>query len=155
MEQDTALIKEMMERYEQPVRTTPTTDIPATEVVARAKMIVEEVVEYLEAAGLVTNLPKKGEIEIGVDPFKKPDMVEIADGLVDIVVTVKGGYLVYGIDGDAIMKNEVMPSNLNKAQLVDGRYIITKVNGKTQKPEGWVPPDIKKELKRQGWISDE
>lgn len=155
MENDTYNIKKMMERYEQTIRTTPTTDIPATEVVARAKMIVEEVVEYLEAAGLVTNLPKKGEIEIGIDPFKAPDMVEIADGLVDIVVTVKGGYHVYGIDGDAIMSNEVMPSNLNKAQLVDGKYVITKINGKTQKPSGWTPPDIAGELKRQGWDDGE
>lgn len=155
MENDTYLIKKMMERYEQTVRDVPTTDIPATEVVSRAKMIIEEVVEYLDAAGLVTNLPKKGEVEVGIDPFKEPDMVEIADGLVDIVVTVKGGYHVYGIDGDSIMNNEVMPSNLNKAQLVDGRYVVTKVNGKTQKPEGWTPPDIEKELKSQGWSGNE
>lgn len=144
-------VEKMMRMFGQEVRTIPTTDVPAEEVVARAKMIIEEVVEYLDAAGVVSNLPKKGEIEVGIDPFKKPDLVEIADGLVDIIVVTKGGYHVYGIDGERLFEEEVMPSNFSKAVEKDGKMVVKKVNGKVQKPEGWFPPNIKEGLKKQGW----
>ena len=156
-EKDTNLIEEMMHRFKQDVRTTPTKNVSDKEIVARAKMIIEEVIEFCDAAGLVTNLPKKGQIEAGRDPFKEVDLVEVADALVDTVVVTKGGYHVFGIDGDAVMLNEVMPSNLAKAMYNEstGEWEVVKVNGKTVKPEGWTPPNIRKELERQGWNSDE
>lgn len=155
MNKDTAEVKNLMKLYEQNIRTSPTTDIPPEEAVSRAMMIVEEVLEYVEAAGLVTNLPKKSELEMGYDPFAKPDMVEIADGLVDIIVTAKGGFFTYGIDGDRIFHDVIMPSNFAKAQEVDGVMKVVKKNGKTQKPQGWEPPDVRADLIQQGWKADE
>lgn len=156
-DKDTALIEEMMHRYKQEVRTAPTKHVSDKEIVARAKMIIEEVIEFCDAAGLVTNLPAKGEIEVGRDPFKDVDLVEVTDALVDTVVVTKGGYHVFGVDGDAVMQNQVMPSNLAKATFneLTGVWEVVKVNGKTVKPEGWTPPDIKSELERQGWNPDE
>ena len=63
----------------------------------------------------------------------------------------------FGIDGDAVMQKEVMPSNLAKAKYneITGVWEVVKVNGKTVKPDGWTPPNIKSELERQGWNPDE
>lgn len=148
---ESAMVEKMMEMFGQDVRTTPTTDVTPEEVVSRAKMIIEEVVEYLDAAGVVTNLPKKGEIEVGIDPFKEPDLIEIADGLVDIIVVTKGAYHVYGIDGERLFAEEVMPSNFSKAVYKDGKWEVEKINGKVQKPSGWFPPNIRQGLEEQGW----
>jgi predicted HAD superfamily Cof-like phosphohydrolase len=67
------------------------------------------------------------------------DLVEIADGLADLVVVIYGTALEYGIDLDAVLA-EVHASNMAKLGL-DGKPILRE-DGKILKPEGWKPPNI-------------
>ena len=66
------------------------------------------------------------------------DIVEIADALADIIYIACGTAVSYGIPLDIIF-DEVHNSNMSK--LVDGK-VIRRSDGKIQKPEGWMPPNI-------------
>jgi predicted HAD superfamily Cof-like phosphohydrolase len=93
----------------------------------RLKLIEEEVTELREA------------IEAG-------DIVEVADALADILYVTFGAFAAFGID-PADVHREVHRSNM--AKLVDGK-VIRRGDGKVLKPEGWTPPDIAAELRKQG-----
>ena len=70
------------------------------------------------------------------------DIVEIVDGLLDIIVIAWGTLLAYvGPDKAKAAAAEVVRSNLSK---VDGSLgpIQFREDGKVLKPEGWTPPDI-------------
>jgi predicted HAD superfamily Cof-like phosphohydrolase len=73
------------------------------------------------------------------------DIVEIADALADIIYIACGTAVSYGIPLDIIF-DEVHNSNMSK--LVDGK-VIRRSDGKIQKPEGWMPPNIAAILKRE------
>lgn len=75
----------------------------------------------------------------------KGDLVALADGMADVIVTVLGTAIEYGIDLRPIM-NEVNRTNLAKA---GGPR---REDGKILKPEGWQPPDVKGCLEKQGSI---
>jgi len=72
------------------------------------------------------------------------DIVEIADALADIIYIACGTAVSYGIPLDIIF-DEVHNSNMSK--LVDGK-VIRRSDGKIQKPEGWMPPNIAAILKK-------
>ena len=72
------------------------------------------------------------------------DIVEIADALADIIYIACGTAVSYGIPLDIIF-DEVHNSNMSK--LVDGK-VIRRSDGKIQKPEGWMPPNIANILKK-------
>ena len=72
------------------------------------------------------------------------DIVEIADALADIIYIACGTAVSYGIPLDIIF-DEVHHSNMSK--LVDGK-VIRRSDGKIQKPEGWMPPNIANILKK-------
>jgi predicted HAD superfamily Cof-like phosphohydrolase len=73
------------------------------------------------------------------DAIESEDLVEIADGLADLVVVIYGTALEYGIDLDAVLE-EVHASNMAKLG-ADGKPIL-RADGKVLKPEGWKPPNI-------------
>lgn len=100
----------------------------------RVKILAEEYNEYVsgETAG---------------------DLIEIADGLADVIVVAFGTLLTYfGDDGTKAILEEVAQSNLSK---VDGSLgpILRREDGKIQKPPGWKPPDIEGALRRAGFIA--
>lgn len=71
------------------------------------------------------------------------DIIEITDGLLDIIVVAWGTLLAYvGEDRALAAAAEVARSNLSK---VDGTLgpIVRRDDGKLLKPEGWTSPDIK------------
>lgn len=74
------------------------------------------------------------------------DLVELADGMADVIVTVLGTSIEYRIDLRPIM-DEVNRTNLAKA----GSPV--RADGKILKPEGWKPPDVAGCLDRQSPIS--
>lgn len=76
--------------------------------------------------------------------MRQKDMVEIADGLADLLVVVYGTAAEYGIDIDQIFA-EVHRTNMAK----QGGPV--REDGKVMKPEGWQPPRIVEFLKLQGW----
>jgi len=63
------------------------------------------------------------------------DLVEIADGIGDVIYVLLGTAVSYGIDLRPIF-DAIHDSNMKK---VGG---CTRDDGKIMKPEGWVPPDI-------------
>lgn len=90
----------------------------------RRNLINEEITEYFD----------------GED---QGNLVEIVDGLLDIIVIAWGTLLAYvGEDKANAAAAEVVRSNLSK---VDGSLgpIVRREDGKLLKPEGWTPPDIK------------
>lgn len=72
------------------------------------------------------------------------DMVEIADGMIDLIYVVVGTAVRMGIDLDPLFY-EVHASNMAKA---DGPL---REDGKRLKPPGWTPPNIRAVLESQGW----
>ncbi len=90
------------------------------ERVLRRDLLAEEFKEYLDAE-------------------RDNDLVEVVDGLLDIIVVAYGSLLIYvGEEKAKAAAAEVVRSNLDK---VTGE-IRRRPDGKIQKPEGWRAPDI-------------
>lgn len=98
-------------------------DYPAQEAISRAHDIVFGVINY---SPLSVNLP------------------DVADALGDLDYVIEGTRLEFGINGEPIA-DEIQRSNMAKV----GGPVLP--GGKVGKPEGWTPPDIAGELKKQGW----
>ena len=75
-----------------------------------------------------------------------PDIVEVADGLADVLVVSLGTAVACGIDLSPVFA-AVMRANL--AKLTEGARF--RVDGKLEKPPDWKPPDIAAVLRTQGW----
>jgi predicted HAD superfamily Cof-like phosphohydrolase len=122
---------------------------PQERTLLKMKLILEETLETIGAAypGLAPYLT-----EVHDDIVKKMklhggdavNLPEVADGLADVIYVVTGTNLEFGIDGDAVF-SVVHEANMKK---IGGSHSPL---GKIMKPEGWVAPDIKGELVRQGW----
>jgi predicted HAD superfamily Cof-like phosphohydrolase len=89
----------------------------------RMDLMLEEMKEYMESE-------------------EKDDLENLAKELADIIYITCGTAASYGIPLDRVF-NEVHKSNM--AKLVDGKA-LRREDGKILKPEGWMPPDIKKIL---------
>ena len=94
-----------------------------------------------EQAQLYMNLIKE-EFEETTKAFYDKDLVEVADGLADMVWVIMGMCNSIGIDFDKVWK-EVKSSNMSK--FVDGKSIKNDA-GKIMKPETYFKPNIKKAL---------
>ena len=80
--------------------------------------------------------------------IEEENLVEIADAMGDIIYVVMHCANAYGIDLEPIY-DEIQRSNMAKVGS-DGK-VTRNANNKVMKPEGWMPPDIKGELLKQGW----
>ena len=89
----------------------------------RGRLIIEETEETLNA-------------------IDNSDIVEMTDGIVDSIVVLLGTAITYGIDLRPIW-DEVHRTNMAK---MGGKL---REDGKLLKPEGWKPPEIEKEIRRQ------
>lgn len=76
--------------------------------------------------------------------MRRGDMLEIADGLADLIYVAIGTALEYGIPLDRVWA-EVQRSNMAKRCPTTGK-VRHRADGKVLKPEGWTPPDIAKAL---------
>jgi predicted HAD superfamily Cof-like phosphohydrolase len=133
----------------QPIRPAPGM-IPEERVRLRAALIAEEFFETMEALFATGS----GGVEMTGCRFATMraiqvaaidvNMIDLADGLADLDYVVEGTRLEFGINGDPIAA-EVHRANMTKV----GGPIAP--NGKCMKPEGWTPPDIEGELRKQGW----
>ena len=72
------------------------------------------------------------------------NLVELVDALADLDYVVEGTRIEFGINGKPIA-DAVHAANMAK---VGGGI---RGDGKINKPEGWQPPDIAGELRKQGW----
>jgi predicted HAD superfamily Cof-like phosphohydrolase len=76
------------------------------------------------------------------------DLVEVVDGLLDIIVVAHGTLLSYiGPETAEAAAAEVTRSNLDK--IVDG-VVLRREDGKVKKPPNWVSPDIAGVLQQHG-----
>lgn len=133
-----------------PVRTKPC-QMTADEVHLRLRLITEEFFELLDACGLdraVLKTLSDGALTVisihaANDAFAV-DLPKLADAMADLDYVVEGTRLTCGV-GRAPIAAAVHAANMAK---VEGGY---DEHGKKKKPEGWQPPDIAGELRRQGW----
>lgn len=126
MDHEQKCIKEFMLAGNQTVREIPSTDVTAQEKLLRIKLMSSELSELIDA--IAAN-----------------DIVEIADGIADLIYVVKGTAITYGIDIEPIF-NEVQRSNMSKC--IDGK-LIKDASGKVMKPDTYSPPQLKPLLDRQ------
>lgn len=122
--------------------------VPSDDVVRfRLSLMAEEFLEILEAASgdmghfpeikkYLTHHIKHTAIEV--------DFPEFVDGLCDLDYVVEGARIAFGVNGEPVEKI-VHAANIAK------RGGGLDENGKAMKPKGWIPPDIRAELIRQGW----
>jgi predicted HAD superfamily Cof-like phosphohydrolase len=114
----------------------------------RAKMILEEALETIQALGFnVIMKPFDLELEISAHQTHEPNLIEIADGCADIKVVTTGTLSALGIS-DIPLQEEVDKNNL--AKFGPGAY-RRESDGKWIKPPGHKPPDIEGVLLAQGW----
>ena len=129
-------------------RTAP--GFPSEEVIRlRVRLITEEYLEFMEAVygreGDQSVAAMMAEFdEATKDVHTMIDLAALADATIDLDYVVEGTRLAFGIDGEPLLA-AVHAANMAKvggARRADGKFL---------KPEGWTPPDITGELKKQGW----
>lgn len=121
-------VEEFMDACEQDLPDSPVLPDELIRLLRR-KLLREEFNEYEEAE-------------------EKDDLVEIADALADIMYIAVGTASAYGIDLEPVWR-EVQRSNLDKIDPKTGK-VTRRADGKVLKPEGWVGPDVKGVLEKQG-----
>ena len=122
-------VKEFHEIYSVPMRDSP--GLPPLLIRnLRKSLIMEEALEIYEA-------------------IIRDDIIEIADGLADLVYILYGTALAYGIPLDDVIE-EVHRSNLTKLG-EDGKPIYSE-HGKVTKGPNFEPPNIQKVLETRGKI---
>ena len=94
-----------------------------------------------DQANLYMNLISE-EYQETLAAFKSNDMIEVADGLADMVWVIMGMCNSCGIDFDSVWQ-EVKASNMSK---FPGGKAIKNEHGKIMKPESYFKPNIKKVL---------
>lgn len=129
-----------------------TIEMPSKEQrMLRVKLLLEEVLEYANAAGIKVAIKDDYElnsIELFVEDFTLteggvPNLVDMIDGLCDIVYVAVGGQLETGINPEPF-DTEVCDSNDSK--FIDGHRAE---NGKWIKGRSYRPVDLKSILKKQ------
>jgi predicted HAD superfamily Cof-like phosphohydrolase len=116
-------VTDFHEKMGVPVNQVP--HIPApSEMELRRNLIREEYREFLEA-------------------LINEDLVEIADGLGDMLYTIIGTMLVMGLPVQEVW-DEIQRTNMAKEPNV------RRGDGKILKPRGWTPPDIGRILRAHG-----
>ena len=114
-------VENFMMAGEQPVKTELT--LKGDQQTLYMNLITEEYKETLEA-------------------FENNDLIEVADGLADMVWVIMGMCSSCGIDFNKVWE-EIRASNMSK--FVDGKAIKNEA-GKIMKPETYFKPNIKKVL---------
>lgn len=122
--------------------------VPDPDVIRlRLLLVCEEYRELANALGFSSSVLDEHYAELCVwepDP-SKVDLVETADATGDLKYVIFGLEHTFGFNGDPI-SDMIHESNMAK----EGGG--NRPDGKIKKPPGWVAPDIRSELLRQGWI---
>ena len=139
------MVEEFMQSFGQEVPDKPTLALDAPSpfpFALRAKLILEEAIEFAEASGLIphieTNYAGKG-VPHTESVGTEPDMVEMIDAMCDILYVTYGAASAMGIDLTPYFA-EVHRTNMAKLG-PDGKPIL-RADGKGMKPPGWKPPDL-------------
>lgn len=134
-----------------PIAETPT--VPTDDRVRlRCSLVTEEPLEFVEACIAPEDLRSHAilqEIQSYIATLIrfmriKVDMPAAADALEDSDYVNEGTRAEFGIDGEPIA---ALVHAANMAKVGGPR----RADGKAMKPDGWTPPDVAGELRRQGW----
>lgn len=142
---DESVVKEFHEVFNHPIADKPTVGTAEMRIL-RAKLLLEEVLEFIEASGLLwIHNPDSPVLDIDIisEPTSEPDIVEMADALGDIRYVTDGANLVFGFPQNAIL-NEIHASNMSKLG-EDGKPIYRE-DGKVMKGPKYFKPNIAKIL---------
>lgn len=123
MSPEQAMVQEFHVKYGAPVSRSPA-QIPPKDRLRRARLIVGEAAEFLEAAD-------------------QDDFVEMVDALADLLVVTYGAAVEMGVDLEPVFA-EVHRSNMSKDGGKDA-------GGKILKGPGFSPPDLLSVLTQQGF----
>ncbi|WP_349238414.1 hypothetical protein [Nocardioides sp. InS609-2] len=143
-----------MHAFGQEVRSTPTTDITPDERALRARLVLEEALEFVEAMGCDATVDDvdvtKDSVTVEINRDVETDLVEATDALADLNVVGKGSALTLGIPVDDAFR---IVHRTNMAKLGPDGEPIRRDDGKVQKPEGWQPPTqaLRDLLLERGW----
>ncbi|MBT8399749.1 MAG: hypothetical protein KJO98_04675 [Rhodothermia bacterium] len=137
-------VREFMQKVGQTIPEEP--EIPDAHTrTLRAKLILEEALETIEALG-VHVAAGRGDVEVQLtsdgteltfEATKEVDLEGVVDGCADISVVTVGTLISFGIDDEPVLE-EVDAANLRKFE--PGSYM--REDGKWIKPPDWQPPDI-------------
>lgn len=150
-------IEAFMRKAQQELPESPT--IPSEEVrKLRAKLILEEAVETIQALGFTVVLVAHGSgllRPLGLDELavafpSKPNLLEIADGCADLSVVTIGTLCACGIKDKKLL--EEVDAN-NNAKFGPGHTI--REDGKLVKPPDHRPPDIERVLEEQDYDNND
>lgn len=123
MSPEQRMVQEFHRKYELPHASTPALR-PHKDLMRRARLIVSEAAEFLEAAD-------------------QADLIEMVDALADILVVTYGTAVELGVDLEPVFA-EVHRSNMSKNGGKDA-------GGKVLKGPAFEPPNILGELTKQGY----
>lgn len=134
--------------FDHPVSNWPVVP-PEARVRFRLRLIAEEFCELMGACLDVSDGDLFESLSDTIATARvRVDLPDAADALADLSHVSVGTEIEFGIDGEAVFD---LVHRANMAKLgPDGRP-IRREDGKTLKPNGWSPPDVAGELRRQGW----
>lgn len=138
------------------ISTRDTIGLPSeADIKLRARLIAEEAFEVLEAffstlssGNIFFKRLAYETLELIEKNHPSVNMEALADGFADLDYVVANARVGFGIDGIPIAA-EVHRANMTKVGGPVDKF------GKCGKPVGWVGPNIRGELRKQGWTCNE
>lgn len=145
-------VDEFMTRAGQHLPDKPTIPDAATRIL-RAKLIMEEALETIKAMGVMLWCDEDPSVKLQYDDMgftamteDKVNLVEVVDGCCDIAVVTTGTLSAFGVSN---LGPQRLVDESNLAKFGEGGYC--REDGKWIKPPNWQPPNLLRELIRQGW----
>ena len=110
----------------------------------RVKLIEEEFLETMRGLGYMYNISRSGKTpdRLKKVQYTEPDLVELADGLADLIYVSVGTALEFGIPMSRVW-DEVQRSNMSKKDPVTGK-VLKREDGKILKGPNFSPADVGK-----------
>jgi len=104
------MLRQFHDAYGVPMRDMPTSDVPELERVLRARLVLEEALEFVEAMGCTAYAsdfmggPTRvgADVDVQIDPTRDMDLELAADALADTAYVVEGSAVQLGIDLDPV-----------------------------------------------------